>query len=831
MTVLRRAVLAAAALVMATGLLAVPVSPAAAAPSDPIPSSAEHPVLLVVDTSGSMGDDDVAGVQKIEGAKTGLLRLLNRLPQQTVMGLHTYPSGSGGCDSGREVIDVAERAPASMSAEIRTLTASGDTPTAEALQAAGDGLLADGYKEATIIVVSDGQSTCADPCPVASALVAGGLSVTIDTIGFSLAADDPAHQELTCLSNATGGTYTPADSAESLADRLSQFGEAIVSLDAKAAGTFYPESQTELEVTATVTNSSSQLVTDVRVDLRFLPNASAGAPAVVAPLRILGNLDAGAKREVSWRVPMTTSKTEGEFKYTARAISAGARPVEDGGTVKLKAGLSIDDAGELFQKADHVVVLGDSYSAGEGAGRYETPAGAGNGGCHRSPNTYAVQLFGQARVTNLACSGAVIQDHYHAQDATMGDGRQPDPQQEQLAAAFPDKKKLDLVLLTMGGNDVNFGQIIKNCLGGFGCDGTVICTGPNIGDIIGIAECSKQEGAIPRAWTTQLGNLRQNLPGYYQSVLNQTGAARVVVLPYINVVPLDDRGFNACISGLPFVSRQELEVVRWLQGELNRQIAQAVDQVRKASKNAAGRLYYATEVETALLPNHTICDDKTWIVPVGDTLSVIAAKVGLGSLMAQELAHPTADGYQAIAGALLRWSSRMDPPALDESVPVPASYRNTLIDTVDGAVEGVRGGVDRLLHSLPTIPLSGPPTLFDLRAGLPVLLTAEGYAPGTEVVFGAASTMTTLGTALADEDGNVRMTVDVPRELAGEHTMYALGFTSDGDYLAQAQAVDVGDPPIWGSLAVALLGVLLVLGGWLVIRLAWRRRQRVPEPA
>ncbi|TFV74851.1 VWA domain-containing protein [Blastococcus sp. CT_GayMR19] len=815
MTVLRRAVLAAAALVMATGVFVVPVSPTAAAPSDPIPLAASHPVLLVVDTSGSMGDDDVAGVQKIEGAKTGLLRLLNRLPQQTVMGLRHYPAGSGGCDTGEEVIDVAKRAPASMSAEIRTLTASGDTPTAEALQAAGEDLLRNGFTEATIIVVSDGQSTCADPCPVARKLISSGLSVTIDTIGFSLAADDPAHQELTCLSDATGGTYTPADSADSLADRLSQFGEAIVSLDAKAAGTFYPESQTELEVTATVTNSSSQLVTDVRVDLRFLPGASAGAPAVVAPLRILGNLEAGKRREVSWRVPMTTAKTQGELKYTARAISSGARPVEKGGTVKLRAGLSIDDAGKLFQDADHVVVLGDSFSSGEGGGRYEEAMGA----CHRSPNTYAVQLFGQARVTNLACSGAVVKDHSDPNYGRAEDGTSPLRSQR---AQLKDVDDIDLVMLTMGGNDVHFADIITNCAAGVGCDGLLICTGRQIPSLK--ASCEAEASANPVFWEFALGDLRTQLVEYYKTVLGETGAAPVVVLPYVNVVPVDDRGANACFSGLPGVSRQELELIRWLQGELNRKIASAVAEVRDSGTADAGsRLHYAAEVETAVLPNHTICDTRDpWVVPIGEKLN---------GREKNELVHPTAAGYQAIAGALLRWSSRENPPPLDDSVPIPASYLNTGVNAIGGAVDGVKGWIDDRVDAVREIDLSGPLRNFTAPAGRPITLFGSGYAPGVLVTVGIASTMQTLGSAYADENGEVRLTVTVPAELGGDHTVYAAGFDPDGNYLVQGQALEVTDPPIWGSLGVGLLGALLILGGWLVVRVAWRRRQAVPDAA
>jgi lysophospholipase L1-like esterase len=102
-----------------------------------------------------------------------------------------------------------------------------------------------------------------------------------------------------------------------------------------------------------------------------------------------------------------------------------------------------------------VLVLGDSYSAGNGGGSYYgTPT------CHRSGATYASQLerLVEARpggpdtvVRNVACSGAVTADLLRAR------GRRP----AQVEAVDVNQ---DVVLLTIGGNDVGFSTIVTSCL-------------------------------------------------------------------------------------------------------------------------------------------------------------------------------------------------------------------------------------------------------------------------------------------------------------------------------------------------------------------------------
>ena len=93
-----------------------------------------------------------------------------------------------------------------------------------------------------------------------------------------------------------------------------------------------------------------------------------------------------------------------------------------------------------------VVVLGDSYSAGNGAG-------GSTGACYRSPRS-AVRLYAAAvgaRVVDASCSGAVVTD-------LVSPDRSGNPAQDSVV-----DQRADVVVLTMGGNDVGFGDIVTQC--------------------------------------------------------------------------------------------------------------------------------------------------------------------------------------------------------------------------------------------------------------------------------------------------------------------------------------------------------------------------------
>lgn len=111
-----------------------------------------------------------------------------------------------------------------------------------------------------------------------------------------------------------------------------------------------------------------------------------------------------------------------------------------------------DPAGEGEQRKISIVHLGDSYSAGNGAGQYEPGA---DGTSYRSLRNwgrlYTRWLNGQgikATFTNLAYSGNVSDDVLNTQINLV-------------------PRNTDLVLMTIGGNDVGFDDIVKNCFAAF----------------------------------------------------------------------------------------------------------------------------------------------------------------------------------------------------------------------------------------------------------------------------------------------------------------------------------------------------------------------------
>lgn len=104
-----------------------------------------------------------------------------------------------------------------------------------------------------------------------------------------------------------------------------------------------------------------------------------------------------------------------------------------------------------------ILVLGDSFSAGNGAGSYY-----GQDGCYRSSQNYGGWVAEElkrdgipASVLTEACSGAVAKNIWSKRDFNSTALR---PQADAITS------ETDLVLLTIGGNDAQFSNIVKLCL-------------------------------------------------------------------------------------------------------------------------------------------------------------------------------------------------------------------------------------------------------------------------------------------------------------------------------------------------------------------------------
>jgi lysophospholipase L1-like esterase len=783
---LQRLAAVAAATLLTLALPGGAIGPSTAAPGDPAAEVAGgHPILLVLDTSGSMGEDDGTGTIKIEGAKTALLQLLDKLPLDSQVGLRTYPAkGGAGCNSGHQAVPLDERS-AGMAAAIRAVTADGDTPTAEALRAAAADLDRQSYPTATIVLVSDGEHTCEDPCPVARELREQGLGITVDTVGFRI--DDAGADELNCIARATGGTYTQVEDSARLGELLAELHGPRLRLKVGDVPTFSPVSEGSLTMTATVENTSSVTAQDLRIALTYDPSSTGGAPTVLTPLRLLGNLEPGGKRSVTWSVYPSQLRGGGQLDWSVRLTGIGTQVQAQDGVTTLIDEFRLDGVGAVFQDVDDVVILGDSYSSGEGGGDYG-PGGA----CHRSPNAWGRQAFPKSvTVHNLACSGAVVADYWASdQQKRWNPWDDVESQHDQLDS-LARSGDVDVVALTMGGNDIQFPALVFSCV-----------TTPNCVD----NDMCDDQGSC-RTWREHmellLAGLGPQLRLFYEDVARVAGTD-VVVLPYPDLLPNTSRGRFTCTAGLPGFSPDEQTFGRWVQDELHRQITAAVRDV--AAKGLP--VHLARDVRTAVQPNHTICDRDPWVVQVTDRVP-----------WSRELVHPDPDGYRAMAGALVRWSASAAAP--QKASRGEGDTSSLLVRTAEG--------LGQLLAPAPIpVDTSRQGDTLQARPGVPLQVTSGGHLQGSLVVVGVQSTPQALGSAWADADGRVTVEVQLPENLpAGAHTLWTSGLDADGQLAIDTRRLDVGgSAPWWPTAALSLLGLLLAAAGWLLLRVDHRRSRR-----
>jgi Ca-activated chloride channel family protein len=181
--------------------------------------------VLIIDASGSMTTADAPG-PRIDAAKAAAKGLIDALPDDAVLGLVTYGTGTGSTDAelSRGCQDVTTLMPlggldrGATAGHIDALTPSGYTPISLALTRSADLLPADASEQA-IVLVSDGEDTCGQPpCDVAAQLRERHPGLAISTVGFRT--DGPASEQLSCIASRTGGLFVQAANANQLAARL-----------------------------------------------------------------------------------------------------------------------------------------------------------------------------------------------------------------------------------------------------------------------------------------------------------------------------------------------------------------------------------------------------------------------------------------------------------------------------------------------------------------------------------------------------------------------------------------------------------------------------------
>lgn len=807
-----------------------------------VPGSSDSPLYVVLDVSGSMGDGDPRA--KLDVAKESLLALIQDLPPEQEVTLVTYPSGAKrieNCNAGsvRAGPSVGDRS--ALAAAIRSMRPDGGTPTGPALMHVMEMFKNSGHQVGDVVLISDGEANCGetDVCEVAQQMSGIGLDLRVNTVRLDISA--AGAEQLQCIADATGGVSVGADDASRLAESIKAASRGVLTLSVTApevlqtiTGSTRTQAATNV-VTVTVRATGAHSSEDVRLHLQLRDaHGRTITHQVREPARYLGNLARGTNQTLTFSV-RPISGVAGPLSYDVFTLSRNSALVSSSGTMRVIDSADRSSSGSIFTDAHHAVIMGDSYSSGEGAGDYD---GADDYTsqvfrCHRSPHTYGRSLFDSMpdppgatrRVTQLACSGATTTDMPRYQYIPT-----IRPQLTELRSLADSAEPPDLVLLTLGGNDVGFGDFIQACFwGGRVLDGDLNfaeyrpCGRDNDDDLTGTRSFTSPwtvSGTLTNRTKTKLTMVYRDIDYILnrpEVVQRRDGrVAQVVVLPYVN--PLGP--YHAARGGC-FVGLNEIEFVYAQQflDTLNATVAAAVAEANavKSSVQFGTPVHIASPVVDAFQFGRTICDPDPAVRidgPVSKGISeALPGDDGFGRI--QELMHPTRDGYALIASSLVEWSRtvpvhwvstyRAPPREVKVEAPFTATYRRVI-----GALDP-----PRLPENYATMPLA-----CDDLFTTPQCETITATKYGLVSLF---STQTPIGFIATTDPDRMFEELRWPADIApGRHTLTFDGVTDDGQPVHIEAPLTIHPPGTTAGLTMMALGLLSTTGG----TLWWSRLRR-----
>lgn len=768
-----------------------PVDPSAAplpAPSSVRTDGQRGPVVVVMDTSGSMNDADPThpGQTKLDTAKQVVNGLLGEL--KVPFGLITYPSGATGeelpeidsCPAGRVLLSPNKRELGQDSAVINAMVADGNTPTGPALQGAAHWLAQRGFRNATVVLITDGEENCGPPaCDVAQRVRDSGIELTVHGIG--LTEEETVNSSLRCIADATGGTAVSGIDVDQLKPEITRAVGGSIKVVADAPKKLQPLGAAVKNQAIDISIAAEgRLILNAQVSVKAI-NSNGAAVRVYKPVRAIGSIPSG--RTVNLKVPLQPGVGDvGKIQW--QVVVAGETldnaPAGRGGpATRVKGNAEVVEPegefllGPIIRDAKNVVVMGDSYSSGENAPPYILGSGDKDweNRCHRSHYTHGAQLFPNATI--VACSGAVTGHFLQHQHKESGSGpRKYKAVVPQLRALDEIEQAPDLVVMSIGGNDAGFGDLVTGSL----------TTGyPTY--LFGIWGSLDQQ--VPPRLDESIARVLLEVDARVNSVdrVKQRDGkiAPILVLPYPHA--LQGLGSHkSCAWSINDVERKHMVAFQF---QLNSEVEEAVTKV------ASRPVYYVRDVERAF-SGQIPCGEDAPLSVVGFWGGVDATIAeGSGSSRKQELFHPNAHGYRLEAKAIQDWSWRQglrDPQSFK-----PSTFQPTEPMSLEGRYQrwvndhlaklGVRSAAERdeLLLKCSAAARKGdyflkggrvsrehnqsfcrllaisPAVYFEVRSD-PVSL---GYYPGGPDV----------------EELHVRLPQDLP---PGNHTLIAYGQGEDG---------------------------------------------------
>jgi lysophospholipase L1-like esterase len=252
-----------------------------------------------------------------------------------------------------------------------------------------------------------------------------------------------------------------------------------------------------------------------------------------------------------------------------------------GALVGVGAGVAGSNAPKL-----RYIALGDSFSSGEGVPPFRPGTDKllpVHNQCHRSFRGYPALIAGRRSSPGTwgfwACSGALTTDMTRTNHENPGEIAQLD----RIAPPGSSDPRVNLVTLTIGGNDAQFGSV------------TMACVFARL--LPGLEDC--QFDWRPRV-KAAIARLRTTLPAVYRTIHARAPNARILVLGYPNPFPVSVPALSKCRIWL------ESEDIRFFHDEVN-----ALNVSVRAAARASARANVTYLAPTGF-GGHDACSESPW---------------------------------------------------------------------------------------------------------------------------------------------------------------------------------------------------------------------------
>ncbi|MEJ0072881.1 MAG: SGNH/GDSL hydrolase family protein [Candidatus Saccharibacteria bacterium] len=426
-----------------------------------------------------------------------------------------------------------------------------------------------------------------------------------------------------------------------------------------------------------------------------------------------------------------------------------------------KAASFVATAPGIAQHKLGLLGLGDSYISGQGAFDYRDGTDTSNNGCHLSLLSYPFILGTKDfdAYNSIACSGATT-------DKIVGDDKNfegqvldniPESKRDKDAILtnflpgyiyqqeFASTYQPEAMLLSAGGDDVGFADIVKSCVANEG-GGTCYDNYEDRAELLG-----------------EIDDTYAKLVNTYTTLRQQSGGARLYVVGYPQIAkPGGACGLNVHLN--------EEEV------EFSAQLIDYLDSVVRQAAQTAGVFYVDTQ---QAFDGHRLCESGDSAMN-GFTVGHDAGITLLGryiTFIGTESYHPTALGHQLLADTIAAKTDDLTAP-----MPAPGSYAEPTFDAGLPILQAVPSS------GRPTNRVQNDDTIADdvvLRGSTqPVHVdgTAVQLQPGSGYQVVLHSDAVLLDEGGVDADGNIATTVRIPADtVPGYHVLHVYGTDMAGE--------------------------------------------------